>query len=188
MLSIPFLRKYLGGLDESESDVLTELEAGVVADVQVLTGRSYQPEAEIVEYHDGTGETALELRCPVGGDGTVTLEVRQGGWGWYEVPSTYYEIQPHPILGISNIIRLTNTRFPSGVQSVRVTYTGGYGVDAEPAQIRTLVADWSGVRYRGRAGATTPGANDQAIPPSLAETIKRWKYPEASYQTRLGRA
>lgn len=192
MIAVDVLSDLLGdgATTPLDSRALEFLEEGAVGDVEKATHRTFRPPVSLTEYHNGTFEQWLDLRCPVT-SGTPVVSFLQGG-AWSDPLSvSTYAVRPHPELGINSRLHLLWGLWPYGQGNVRVTYTGGYPAGEEPADVRMLVAGMAALRFRDRPVAVSADAEEKgksALPDHLKAILNRWTFycnPEASRLVRV---
>lgn len=197
MLTTDYLQQHLGTpVDADDLAVLTLLEAGVVAMVEDVTGRTFPDEGgDVVEVLDGNGEASLELSMPIETDATeadVTVEFISTATTWTAANASppFFRIDVNRGFGQRrNVLTLgPGRKWP--LSEVRVSYPVDFG-DAGLAEIRALVADLTCNRFVQRTRATLAGAAEaqpDGIPQQYQAVLDRWTLPYRVMQPVLRRA
>lgn len=173
-------------LSPSDEQKLEFIEAGIVADVERATRRTFREPVEITEYRNGTGDQRMELRCPVT-SGTPVVSVSYGGSFSSPLDSTFYSVRPHPVLHINSILWLDGGKWPFGEGNIRIVYTGGYEAEQEPGDIRYLVGRLTALAFRSTpvAVSASPQQENPNLPADLQAIVDRWAYYEGITAMRL---
>ena len=122
-------------LEQTEDNwdaLITELIGAVSARCASYCNRDFE-RVERVEYHDGGGQYLFLKTLPVA---TISSIYASDTWEWEE--ESLVEADQYQLLS-AGLVAYRFGAWPYGPKALKVTYTGGYGEDAVPADLEMAV-------------------------------------------------
>lgn len=145
----------LAASDISQDARLAWVVDGVCRAIEDYCGRTFLAETE-TELLDGDGEDVILLKSPII---SVTTLINDG--------TTLTVTTDYLVYGTLGKIRLLESAFVDGPQTVSVTYRHGWEADKIPASIKSAAIMWSCKRFLdvkdSRVGVTSVSLGDQTI-------------------------
>jgi hypothetical protein len=145
-MDLTTLEKVKALLELAETDwdgLIEELIAAVSQRAGTYCNRDFEHK-ERVEYHDGGGRYLYLKGLPVV---TITSISGSDTWVWDEgslVPADHYQLLN------AGMVAYRFGVWPYGPKALKVTYTGGYAVDAVPADLEMAVRTQAAYDFKRR--------------------------------------
>lgn len=173
VLGLGELRQWLGvEIGQAHDDLLEDLEARAVDQVQRVCSVYLLPETAFTEIHSGTDEPVLFLDYPA--NSITSVSTRGDGLTWTLVDSSYYESEGRKLYA------LAGGGWAAGTRNVKVVYDAGYDEPGDvPLDLRQLILDVCKLMYRdGRVlGSTDLPVDTWQRQPWAVETVGRYVRP-----------
>ena len=174
VLGLGELRQWLGvEVGQAHDELLEDLEARVVDQVERLCSVKLGTADDITEYHSGTGADTIWLDYPA--NSVETVWIRDGvGFAWVEFDESYYEADGRKLFA------LAGAGWAAGARNVKVKYEAGYDDPADvPADLKQLILDLCKLMYRdGRVLSSTDlPLETWQRQPMVLETLGRYRRP-----------
>lgn len=185
LVKLATLKRALGIADSAEDALLQEAEDRATALIEQALERRFQTPAQVTEYRNGTGGSALFLGGAVEDpEAEVTVSERLLAYGsaWTLLADTAFEVRsPDRLVRLDGIAWLIGAEY-------RITYPSGYA--EAPQDIQDLCIELVGkarARAQGRQGLVSEGIGDysysfgpealegSALSVTARMTVNRWR-------------